>query len=309
MAACACTDAFGELWASRRKPRRQPESISRHQCARLYHDRNVWRTSRAASPILAGFPPAGTGRDAYVQRPKHHVDQPAPAQGATLIAFMDVTADPQGRDGAEGQLTRPAAAATASRTSSCDVTTSCALPSRPSSLCRCLKSERPGELTDKAARAGRTHPLRPRPPVESHLQHLDLAMIEAGKMRIELFQFCAGARDRGRGRLVVTTAENTKVRFEILCDDRIGNISADERRINQGCSTAHQCAPFTGAGATSDRPRSRFRARTSSAAVSDNGKGIAPDASPRLDSFTTGDTRAQPRLALVRSFVELHAAT
>ena len=33
--------------------------------------------------------------------------------------------------------------------------------------------------------------------------------------------------------LVVTTAENTKVRVEILCDDRIGNIHADERRIKQ----------------------------------------------------------------------------
>ena len=33
--------------------------------------------------------------------------------------------------------------------------------------------------------------------------------------------------------MVVTSAEATKVKVEILCDDRIGTIHADERRIKQ----------------------------------------------------------------------------
>jgi signal transduction histidine kinase len=74
-------------------------------------------------------------------------------------------------------------------------------------------------------------------------------MIDAGKMELELSEFSLRGAIEDAVDLVVTTAENTKVRVEILCDDRIGNVYADERRIKQVLfNLLTNALRFTGAG-------------------------------------------------------------
>ena len=139
---------------------------------------------------------------------------------------------------------------------------------------------------------------------------LDLAMIEAGKMELELSSFSLRSAMEGAVDLVVSSALNTKVRVEILCDDRIGNIHADERRIKQVLfNLLTNALRFTGAGghikieASKPVPSENIIRL----AVSDNGKGIAPDRqSSVFDSFISDTRGAGLGLALVRSFVELH---
>jgi signal transduction histidine kinase len=173
-----------------------------------------------------------------------------------------------------------------------------------------LESERPGPLSDKQ-----------REQVDSilsaadHLSKvidniLDLAMIEAGKMELELSSFSLRSAMEGAVDLVVSSAQNTKVRVEILCDDRIGNIHADERRIKQVLfNLLTNALRFTGAGghikieASKPVPSENIIRL----AVSDNGKGIALDRqSSVFDSFISDTRGAGLGLALVRSFVELH---
>ena len=175
----------------------------------------------------------------------------------------------------------------------------------------CWKASKPGALTDKQ-----------REQVDSilsaadHLSKvigniLDLAMIEAGRMELELSQFSLRQAIEDAVELVCPTAESTKVRVDILCDARIGTVHADERRIKQVMfNLLTNALRFTGAGghikieATKPVP-SENMIRLS---VSDNGKGIAPERqSSVFDSLPSGDTRgARLGLALVRSFVELH---
>ena len=308
-------DAFSELWGIKKDSLADSPDFDDvvSQCARLYHDRNVWANikSRVTNPS-----PEFRQQDQGVMRTSNDlnitwISQPLP-NGATLIAFMDVTA---ARKVEMALKDKNEALQAADRLKNEFVqNVSYQLRSPLTTIlgyAELLESERPGELTDKQ-REQVEHILSAADHLSKVISNiLDLAMIEAGKMELELSQFSLRGAIEDAVDLVVTTAENTKVRVEILCDDRIGNIHADERRIKQILfNLLTNALRFTGAGghikieASKPVPGENIIRL----AVSDNGKGIAPERqSSVFDSFTTGDTRgAGLGLALVRSFVELH---
>jgi signal transduction histidine kinase len=304
-------DAFAELWGLQGKLVDGPDfDAVVDQCSRLYHDRNVWATikSRVTNPS-----PEYRQQDQGVMRTSNDstltwITQPLP-NGATLIAFMDVTAARK----VEAALKDRAAALEAADKLKTEFVQNVSYQLRSPlttilGYAELLESEKSGDLSDKQ-----------REQVVSiltaadHLSKLignilDLAMIEAGRMELDLSEFSLRQAIEDAVDLVVSTAENTKVRVEILCDDRIGNIHADERRIKQVLfNLLTNALRFTSSGG-----QIKIEARKDDGvvrlSVSDTGKGIAPERqSSVFDSFTSGDTRgAGLGLALVRSFVELH---
>lgn len=308
-------DAFAELWGVKKDNLADSPDFDQvvAECARLYHDRGVWQTikSRVTNPS-----PEFRQQDQGVMRTSNDltitwITQPLP-NGATLIAFMDVTA---ARKVELALKDKNEALQAADRLKNEFVqNVSYQLRSPLTTIlgyAELLESERPGALTDKQ-REQVDHILSAADHLSKVISNiLDLAMIDAGKMELELSEFSLRGAIEDAVDLVVTTAEDTKVRVEILCDDRIGNVHADERRIKQVLfNLLTNALRFTGAGghikieASKPVPSENIIRL----AVSDNGKGIAPERqSSVFDSFTTGDTRgAGLGLALVRSFVELH---
>src|SRR5262249_36500818 len=90
-------DAFVELWGLQGKLADKPDfDVVVDECSRLYHDRNVWATikSRVTNPS-----PEYRQQDNGVMKTSdgktlRWLSQPLP-NGATLIAFMNVTAQLQ----------------------------------------------------------------------------------------------------------------------------------------------------------------------------------------------------------------------
>lgn len=141
---------------------------------------------------------------------------------------------------------------------------------------------------------------------------LDLAVIEAGGMQLEL-----GAVDVARAianvaAMVREEIRNRGLRLDIAVPDDIGVIEADEKRIRQVLynllSNAMKFTPPTGRvsiGATDDGEMVRLY-------VADTGIGIDKDEQARVfDRFHRGRAAVQGKgvglgLSLVRSFVDLH---
>jgi len=309
-------DAFAELWELQRENLNDSPDFDAvvNLCAKMFHDRNVWATirSRVTNPSPDYRQPAQGVMRTSNDRTITWITQPLP-NGATLVAFMDVTAARKVEQALKDKNEALQAADKLKNEFVQNVSYQLRSPlTTILGYAELLESERPGPLSDKQ-----------REQVDSiltaadHLSKvisniLDLAMIEAGKMELELSSFSLRGAIEDAVDLVVSSAQNTKVRVEILCDDRIGNIHADERRIKQVLfNLLSNALRFTGAGghikieASKPVPSENIIRL----AVSDNGKGIAADKqSSVFDSFTTGgDTRgAGLGLALVRSFVELH---
>jgi signal transduction histidine kinase len=308
-------DAFAELWELKKDSLADSPDFDdvAGRCARLYHDRNVWTTikSRVTNPS-----PEFRQQDQGVMRTSNDrtitwITQPLP-NGATLVAFMDVTAARKVESALKDKNEALQAADKLKNEFVQNVSYQLRSPlTTIVGYAELLESEMPGALTDKQ-REQVEHILSASDHLSKVISNiLDLAMIEAGKMELELSQFSLRQAIEDAVDLVVTTAENTKVRVEILCDDRIGNVFADERRIKQVLfNLLSNALRFTGAGghikieASKPVPSENIIRL----AVSDNGKGIpAERQSSVFDSFNAGDTRgAGLGLALVRSFVELH---
>jgi signal transduction histidine kinase len=308
-------DAFAELWELKHENLTDSpdfEAVSA-QCTRLFHDRNVWAAirGRVTNPSPEHRQPAHGVMRTSNDRTITWITQPLP-NGATLVAFMDVTAARKVEQALKDKNEALQAADKLKNEFVQNVSYQLRSPlTTILGYAELLESEMPGPLSDKQ-----------REQVDSilsaadHLSKvisniLDLAMIEAGKMELELSSFSLRGAIEDAVELVVSSAQNTKVRVEILCDDRIGNVHADERRIKQVLfNLLSNALRFTGAGghikieASKPVPSENIIRL----AVSDNGKGISADRqSGVFDSFTSGDNRgAGLGLALVRSFVELH---
>lgn len=137
---------------------------------------------------------------------------------------------------------------------------------------------------------------------------LDLAMIEAGRIDLDLSEFNLGKVIEDSVDMVVSKAEDTQVTVRAELGDDLGVIRADERRIKQVLFNLFSNAlRFTDAGGeivvSADRAGDMARI-----IVRDTGRGI--DAAAQVasfDSFTSSDRRgAGLGLALVKHFVELH---
>ncbi len=304
-------DAFAKLWALEGKLADGPDfDVVVDQCSRLFHDRNVWANikSRVTNPS-----PEYRQQDQGVMRTSNDrtltwITQPLP-NGATLIAFMDVTADRK----VEQALKDKADAFQAADRLKTEFVQNVSYQLRSPlttilGYAELLESGRPGALTDK-----QREQVIAILSASDHLSKLisnilDLAMIEAGRMELDLNDVNLRRLIEESVDLVVSTAENTKVKVEIACDDRIGAIHADERRIKQILfNLLTNALRFTGPGGHI-KVEARKVEGVVQLSVSDTGKGIPQERqASAFDSFTSSDNRgAGLGLALVRSFVELH---
>lgn len=137
---------------------------------------------------------------------------------------------------------------------------------------------------------------------------LDLAMIEAGRMDLDLSRFALGEVIEDTVKMVVTEASDTQVSVSSDIEDDLGDIQADEKRIRQILfNLISNALRFTPSGGEIKVSASRID-DVAILTVKDNGKGIAAEKrAVSFDSFKSGDNRgAGLGLALVKHFVDLH---
>ena len=137
---------------------------------------------------------------------------------------------------------------------------------------------------------------------------LDLAMIEARRLDLELSSVDLSKVISDSVNLVVTNAADTEV--NVVCDiePAIGNMMADERRLRQILfNLMTNALRFTESGGTITINATK-QDDMIWLSVEDTGKGIEYEQQAAVfDSFNSGDRQgAGLGLALVRSFVELH---
>ena len=137
---------------------------------------------------------------------------------------------------------------------------------------------------------------------------LDLAMIEAGRMDLDISTLDLTQLIEEAVSIGVTNAADTEVELIAQIEDGIGSIRADQRRIRQVLyNLMSNALRFTDAGGKVIVSAERV-GDSVKLAVKDNGRGIpAEDQATRFDSFTSSDQRgAGLGLSLVKNFVQLH---
>jgi signal transduction histidine kinase len=137
---------------------------------------------------------------------------------------------------------------------------------------------------------------------------LDVAMVEAGNVELNLGPVDLYAIIHESVQMAASKARDTEVPIKIKCDPKIGAIEADQKRITQVLVNLLANAlkhTERGDAITVSAERQEGVVRL---VVQDTGKGMAFDAQARaFDSFQAGDRQgAGLGLALVRSFVEMH---
>jgi signal transduction histidine kinase len=137
---------------------------------------------------------------------------------------------------------------------------------------------------------------------------LDVALVEAGALSLELGEVNLKQAILESIELSASKASDTEVIVRVECPDNVGLIKADEKRIRQILfnliSNAHR---FTALGDQITVGAERLNGVVR-LWVSDTGRGIPYDDQVKaFESFQGGDRRgAGLGLALVRSFVQLH---
>ncbi len=304
-------DAFVKLWGLDGKLSDAPDfDVVVDECARLFHDRKMWANikSRVTNPSPEYRQQDNGQMRTSDDRTFTWITQPLP-NGATLIAFMDVTAQRQ----VETALKDRAEAFQAADRLKTEFVQNVSYQLRSPlttilGYAELLESEMPGALTTK-----QREQVMSILAASDHLSKLignilDLAMIEAGRMELDLADFQLRKAINESVDLVISTAENTKVKVDVVCDDRVGAVHADEKRIKQVMfQLLSNAVRFTNPGGHVKVEAKRVD-DTIVLSVSDNGKGIPQERQAgAFDSFNSGDTRgAGLGLALVRSFVEMH---
>ncbi len=137
---------------------------------------------------------------------------------------------------------------------------------------------------------------------------LDVAMVEAGNVELNLGPVDLYTTINESVQMATSKARDTEVPIKVKCDPKIGAIEADQKRITQVLVNLLANAlkhTERGDAITVSAERQEGVVRL---VVQDTGKGMAFDAQARaFDSFQAGDRQgAGLGLALVRSFVEMH---
>ncbi len=304
-------DAFSQLWQLDNQLEDSPEfDAVVESCAHIFSDRNVWNTikTRVTNPL-----PEFRQQDQGVMRTTGGqtltwITQPLP-NGATLIAFMDVTAARK----VEAALKDRAEALEAADRLKTEFVQNVSYQLRSPlttivGYAELLESQRMGALSD-SQQDQITSILQAADQLSKLIANiLDLAMIEAGRLELDLETFPLRQSIQETVDLVVSTAENSKIKVTVDCAEDIGDIHADGRRIKQVLfNLLANAVRFS-------EPGGKVKVEASKEdgvvrlAVTDTGKGIAPERqTSAFDTFTSSDNRgAGLGLALVRSFVELH---
>ena len=140
---------------------------------------------------------------------------------------------------------------------------------------------------------------------------LDLAMIEAGRMDLDLEDVDLAGVIEESIEMVVSKAEDTQITVRSDISGKLGLIRADERRIRQILfNLVSNSLRFTDSGGEIVISAQRMGDMVTFS-VRDNGRGLEADKrATSFDSFVSGDQRgAGLGLALVKHFVDLHGGT
>lgn len=302
--------AFAELWGVEEellKDEPDYDDIADF-CVPLFHDRDTWNA------IKAHITDPGARQETTGEMRRSdgsiltYVTKPLP-DGNTLIGFADVSAQ---RSVETALRDRAEAFETADRLKTEFVkNVSYQLRSPLQTILgygEFLQMERIGDLND--AQRDKVDAICE---ASNHLNDLignilDLAMIEAGRMDLDISEVDLKALIDEAVSIGVTNAADTEV--EVISDisAELGRIEADEKRIRQILfNLVSNALRFTDPGGEVTISAERM-GDTAKLTVKDNGRGIpAEDQATRFDSFTSSDRRgAGLGLSLVKHFVQLH---
>ncbi len=137
---------------------------------------------------------------------------------------------------------------------------------------------------------------------------LDAAMVEAGSVQLDLSPVNIYETIRDSVQMAASKARDVEVPINVECDPAIGDIEADQKRIIQVIvNLLSNALRHTERGDTITVSAERLDGIVR-VVVADTGKGMGLDQQARaFESFESGDRRgAGLGLALVRSFVEMH---
>ncbi len=304
--------AFAELWGVEEdllKDEPDYDDIADF-CVPLFHDLNTWTAIKGHITD-----PSSNARQETTGEMKRsdgsiltYVTKPLP-DGNTLIAFADVSA----QRSVEGALRERAEAfETADRLKTEFVkNVSYQLRSPLQTIlgyAQFLEMGKLGELNEvQRDKIGAICE------ASNHLDELienilDLAMIEAGRMDLDVSEVDLGALIEEAVSIGVTNAADTEVAVVADIAKGLGTIEADEKRIRQILfNLVSNALRFTDAGGQVSISAERM-GDTAKLTVKDNGRGIPPEEqATRFDSFTSSDQRgAGLGLSLVKHFVQLH---
>ncbi|RIJ13862.1 PAS domain-containing sensor histidine kinase [Henriciella mobilis] len=280
------------------------------QCVPLFHDRETW--SQIKGHITD---PSANARQMTTGEMKRsdgstltYVTQPLP-DGNTLIAFADVTA----QRAVEGALRGRAEAFEAADRLKTEFVRNVSYQLRSPlttilGYAEFLQSGANGELNER-----QLDNVNSILSASDHLNKLienilDLALIEAGRMDLDLEDFKLAEVVQESVDLTVGKASDTQVTVHAEIEKGLGTIHADKRRIRQVLfNLLSNAMRFTEPGGEITVSASRVE-NMAILSVKDTGRGIeAERQASSFDSFTSSDQRgAGLGLALVKNFVDLH---
>jgi signal transduction histidine kinase len=279
-------------------------------CRPLFHDRAVWGQVRAR--ITDPSPEARTEYRGEMRRSDETVlkflTRPLP-DGATLVAFQDITADRRVEDAlreraeafeqADGLKTQFVENVSYQLRNPLQVIQGYA---------EMLGAKIVGPLNDRQVEQV-TAIVEASSTLSKLIDNiLDVAMVEAGNMQLDLAPMDVFETISESVQMAASKARDTEVPIRIKCDPRIGAIEADHKRITQVLvNLISNALRHTERGDTITVGAERLD-DVIRLTVQDTGKGMAFEAQTHaFDSFQSGDRRgAGLGLALVRSFVEMH---
>jgi signal transduction histidine kinase len=279
-------------------------------CEKLFHDRATWAQVRAR--ITDPSPEARTEYRGEMRRSDEtmlkFLTRPLP-DGATLVAFQDITADRRVEDALRERAEAFEAADQLKTQFVENVSYQLRNPLQAiHGNAEMLQHKIFGPLND-----------RQNEQVSSIIEAsgslsklidniLDVAMVEAGNVQLDLGPMDVYETIAESVQMAASKARDTEVPIRIKCDPKIGAIEADQKRITQVIvNLLSNALRHTERGDTITVGAERLDGVVR-LTVQDTGKGMAFDAQARaFDSFSSGDRRgAGLGLALVKSFVEMH---
>ena len=304
--------AFAQLWKLETDGLKNNPDYGQivQECLPLFHDTNTWDEIRGHITD-----PSAKARQATTGEMKRsdgsiltYLTHPLP-DGNTLIAMVDVSATRR----VEGALRERAEAFEAADRLKTEFVQNVSYQLRSPlttilGYAEFLQSQRHGDLTDRQADY-----VSAILQASDHLSKLienilDLAMIEAGRLDLDLVDVSLGQLVEDSVEMVVTKAEDTQVHVRAELGDDLGHIRADEHRLRQVLfNLVSNALRFTEPGGEVVVAAQRV-GEMATITVTDTGKGMTPETrAASFDSFTSGDQRgAGLGLALVHRFIDLH---
>ncbi|WP_290490092.1 sensor histidine kinase, partial [Hyphomonas sp. UBA2654] len=303
--------AFERLWSLDHDELKDHPDYSDviEDCVPLFHDLDVWDAIKGHITD-----PSARARQSTTGEMRRsdgsiltYLTHPLP-DGNTLIAFADVTATRR----VESALRDRAEAFEAADRLKTEFVRNVSYQLRSPltvifGYAELLETKRNGDLTER-----QTDYVSAILSASDHLSKLienilDLAMIEAGRMDLDLKDVDLSHVIEESIDMVVSKAEDTQIAVRADIKGKLGVIRADERRIRQVLfNLISNSLRFTESGGEIVVSSQRVGDMVT-LSVRDNGRGLAADKrATSFDSFVSGDQRgAGLGLALVKHFIDL----